>query len=105
MSDAIELTAEKFDATVKKGDWVVDFWASWCGPCKTMGPEFEAAAREMKGKVHFGKVNVEDHFELSDRFNIMSIPTTMFFRNGKMVGAHTGAASKEQILKLVKENF
>ncbi len=76
-----------------------------CGPCKTMGPEFEAAARELKGRVHFGKVNVEDSFELADRFNIMSIPTTMFFREGHMVNAHTGALSKDQILKLVKENF
>ncbi|MEK6825540.1 MAG: thioredoxin domain-containing protein [Nanoarchaeota archaeon] len=76
-----------------------------CGPCKMMAPEFEAAARELKGKVNFGKVNVEDHFELSDKFNIMSIPTTMFFKNGKMVGAHTGALSKDEILKLVKENL
>ena len=105
MSDAIELTTEKFDAAIKKGNWIVDFWASWCGPCKTMAPEFEAAAREMKGKVHFGKVNVEDSFELADKFNIMSIPTTMFFKHGSMVNAHTGALSKDHILKLLKENF
>lgn len=105
MSDAIELTTENFDTSTKKGNWVVDFWASWCGPCKMMAPEFEAAARELKGKMHFGKVNVEDHFELSDKFNIMSIPTTMFFKNGTMVSAHTGAISKDEILKLVNENF
>jgi len=105
MSNVIELTTEKFDSTIKKGDWVVDFWASWCGPCKMMGPEFEAAARELKGKVHFGKVNVEDHFEISDRFNIMSIPTTMFFKEGRMITAHTGALSKAEILHFVEENL
>ncbi len=105
MSDAIELTTQDFDKSIKKGNWVVDFWASWCGPCKMMAPEFEAAARELKGKVHFGKVNVEDHFELSDKFNVMSIPTSMFFKDGKMVFAHSGAMSKDQILKLVQENF
>ncbi|MBM3232597.1 thioredoxin [Candidatus Pacearchaeota archaeon] len=105
MTDTIELTTGTFDSKTKKGHWIIDFWASWCGPCKMMAPEFEAAARELKGKVHFGKVNVEDHFELSDRFNIMSIPTTMFFKDGKMVYAHTGAISKAEILKLVKETF
>ncbi len=100
-----ELTADNFDASIKKGNWVVDFWASWCAPCKLMAPEFEAAARELKGKVHFGKVNVDDNYELAERFQIMAVPSMLFFKNGELVEQTAGALTKEQILKKAKDMF
>ena len=76
----IELTDENFDSKIKEGNWVVDFWASWCGPCRMMEPHFEEAAKEMKGKVNFGKVNVEEAQDLASRFMVMSIPTIIYFK-------------------------
>src|SRR3989338_4469870 len=55
----VVLDSKNFDKMIAKGNWVVDFWASWCGPCKIMAPHFEAAAKELKGKVNFGKVDAE----------------------------------------------
>jgi len=101
----IELNNDDFDSFVAKGNSVVDFWATWCGPCKIMAPHFEAAAKEFKGKVHFAKVNIEESYELADKFHIMSVPTTVFFKNGEIVEMAVGALSKEKIIELVKNSF
>jgi len=100
-----ELTNNNFDDTIKKGNVVVDFWAEWCGPCKMMTPNFEAVAAELSDKVVFGKVNVDNEYELSERFGVMSIPTLIFFKNGEMVNQITGALPKDMLQKKVKEAF
>lgn len=73
---------------------VVDFWAPWCGPCRSFAPIFEDVAEERAGKVRFVKVNTEAEPELGARFNIRSIPTIMVFRDGKMVDMLNGAMPK-----------
>ena len=100
-----ELTIENFDATIQKGKTVVDFWAAWCGPCKMMAPNFDAAAAELSGKVTFGKVDVDAEGDLAERFGVMSIPTIIFFEDGEIVEQFAGARSKEDLLAIVKEVF
>ena len=101
----IELNEKDFDSHIKKGKWIVDFWASWCGPCKMMAPHFDSAAKELKGKVNFAKVNVDENYEISNKFEIMSIPTTILFENGEVVHASVGAMDKGQILEVIDNTF
>ena len=106
MTDNItELNEHDFDAHIKKGRWVVDFWASWCGPCKMMAPHFESAAKDMKGKINFAKVNVDENYEIANKFEIMSIPTVIFFENGEVAHASVGAMNKEQITETIDNTF
>jgi len=99
------ITDKNFDAIVPKGNWIIDFWAEWCGPCKMMAPQFEAAAKDLKGKVNFGKVDVDAEPELAGRFEIMSIPTLLFFKDGEQVNRYSGAMPKEEIELMIKESF
>jgi len=103
----IHLTDANFKKEVLESDLpvLVDFWAAWCGPCKMMTPNFEAVAAELSDKVVFGKVNVDNEYELSERFGVMSIPTLIFFKNGEMVNQITGALPKDMLQKKVKEAF
>jgi len=103
--NTIELNLKNFDKEVKKGKWIVDLWTSWCGPCKVMAPHFEAAAKELKGKVNFAKVNVDENHEIANRFHVMSIPTILFMQDGEVVHAAVGAMNKGQILELVDNSF
>ena len=102
--DITELNEKNFDKFIKEENCVVDFWAEWCGPCKIMEPEFKKAAKEIKN-VKFGKVNVDDNYEIAGRFMVVSIPTTIFFKKGEQVDRFSGAAGLEEIKKKVKDNF
>ncbi len=101
--NTVDLNADSFNDFIKKGIAVVDFWAEWCGPCKIMAPIFAEAAGEMKGKVKFGKVNVDENMELAQRFQVMAIPTTIFFKNGEQVERIVGAVYKEELVGKIKE--
>ncbi len=103
--EIIELTDANFDSHIKKGNWVVDYWAEWCMPCKVMEPHFEATAKKYKGKVNFGKVNVEENQGLSERFQVMSIPTTIFFKEKEQVNRVTGAIDENELKELIDESF
>ncbi len=98
-----ELTSNDFDKFIKDDKTVIDFWAPWCGPCKMMSPIFEEAAKDLKDKAKFAKVNVDENSDLAQRFGVMSIPTIMFFRDGQPVDKAVGVLSKEEVMKRVKE--
>lgn len=77
---------------------VIDFWATWCGPCKMLGPTIEELADELEGKVVVGKVDVDENRDLAGEFGVMSIPTVIFFKDGKEITRLVGVQSKEKLL-------
>lgn len=101
---AIKITAENFEKEVLKSEKPVllDFWAEWCGPCKMIGPVIEEIAEETKEYAKVGKVNVDEERFLSDKFNVMSIPTLILFKDGKVVSTSIGAKPKKEILEMLK---
>ena len=92
----IILTSDNFESEVIASEIpvLVDFWATWCGPCKMLGPVISQIADEYEGKVKVGKVNVDDEEELAMRFGIESIPTVLLFKNGEVVEQSLGFKPK-----------
>ena len=81
----------------------VDFWAPWCGPCRLMGPVIEQLADELDGsKIKIGKCNVDESNEVASKYNIMSIPTFLIFKNGQVVEQMVGALPKPRLLEKLK---
>jgi len=93
----IELTSSNFSAHAHKAQLplVIDFWASWCGPCQSFAPVFTQAARELEPQFRFGKINTEQQQALAAQFNIRSIPTLMLFKQGKVLAQQAGALPKQ----------
>lgn len=81
---------------------LVDFWATWCGPCKMISPIVDQVATEMAGSAKVGKVNVDDSAALANRYGIRSIPTLLFFKNGELADTIVGATSKDNIVAHLK---
>lgn len=98
----IILTKANFEEEVLKSSLpvLVDFWATWCGPCMMLAPTVEEIAKEYAGKVKVGKVNVDEAVELAKKYGIMSIPTLIMFKNGKISDKVIGFVPKEQIVKM-----
>ena len=95
----IELSNENFDKEVKQSDLpiIVDFFATWCGPCQMMGPVFEELSEEMKDKVKFAKVNTENNAQLSQTYAIRSIPCFIVFKGGEEVERIIGGMPKDAL--------
>ena len=97
------LNKENFDKEVLESDKLVlvDFWATWCGPCQMIAPVIEEIAKECSDKVKVGKVNVDDNQELAIKYGVMSIPTLLFFKNGNLVNTVVGFHSKSEIVEIL----
>ena len=99
----IELTAQNFEQEVKNATVpvLVDFWASWCGPCRMLSPLVDQLSEEYAGKAKFGKVNVDEQPQLAMTYRVSAIPTLIAFRNGPPVGSTVGVVPRSEIEKLI----
>lgn len=100
----ITITKENFEQEVLDSTVpvLVDFWATWCGPCMMLAPTIEEIARENEGVIKVGKINVDEEAELASMFGIMSIPTVIAFRQGEAVGTAVGVRPKDALLAMLK---
>lgn len=101
---AIQITESNFEAEVLNSTVpvMIDFWATWCGPCKMILPIVEQVSTELAGSAKIGKVNVDEAPELAKRYNVRNIPTLVFIKNGEEVDRITGATSKDNILSRLR---
>ncbi len=100
----ININDADLDVTVKKYTTVVvDCWAPWCGPCRMVGPMLEELAKEMQGKIAFAKLNVDENQATSMKYQIMSIPTMLIFKNGELVDKLIGALPKEALIQKLNQ--
>ena len=99
----INITSQNFEEEVTKSSVpvLIDFWAPWCGPCKMMAPVVEEIAKEVGETAKVGKVNIDEEPNLASSFGVMSIPTFVVVRGGKVVGQTVGVQCKEDVLKLL----
>jgi thioredoxin len=93
---ALQITDASFEEVVLKSDKpvLVDFWATWCGPCRMLGPVIEEIATEYEGRVVVGKVDVDSNQDYAAKYGVRNIPTVLVFKNGEVVGRQVGVASK-----------
>ncbi|MEW6100720.1 MAG: thioredoxin [Candidatus Omnitrophota bacterium] len=107
MADVQHFTDSTFKKDVLESELpvLVDFWAPWCGPCKMVGPVVEELAKEYKGKFVIGKLNVDENPKTATHYGIMSIPTLIFLKKGKVMEQVVGALSKQEIKRKIEENL
>lgn len=104
--NVLEITDQNFESDVlqSKTPVVIDFWAEWCGPCKTIAPVIDELANEYLGKVKFGKVNVDFNQQTAMKYGIRSIPNLLIFKGGSVVNQIIGSVPKDSIVKLLQES-
>jgi len=102
---SLEITTENFEFEVLKSEIpvLVDFWATWCGPCRMIGPIIEQLSEEFGGKAKVGKINVDEQNALAAQFNVMTIPTLILFKNGEIVEKFIGSRSKSDLENVINK--
>ena len=108
MADTIQiLTDANWDADVMKSQEpvLVDFWADWCAPCKTLMPAVEAVAEQFKGRLRVGKVNVEENEQVPFQYNITTLPTLLIIKGGKVSEQRVGLISRDNLVKLIEPHL
>lgn len=105
--NVIAVTDRSFDDEVLRSEVpvLVDFWATWCGPCRMFGPIFEEVANDYAGKVKMVKVNVDESPDVSQRYHVMSIPTLVLFQAGEVSATHKGMMTQAQLIAFLDENI
>ncbi|MGC6174056.1 thioredoxin [Lacrimispora sp. 38-1] len=100
----LKITKDNFEKEVMQSDKpiLLDFWASWCGPCKMVGPIVEQVAEETADVARVGKINVDEEQELAQAFKVMSIPTLVVMKDGKVVKSTVGVQSKQTLLSMLQ---
>ena len=103
----IELNKENFEKEVNNSPMpvLIDFWASWCGPCKMMSPVIDEIANETQETLKVCKVNVDDELNLAKKYGVSALPTLIYFKNGKVVKDYVGVLDSAELLQASKENF
>ncbi len=106
MSNALAVTDQDFDQEVEKapGLTIVDFWATWCGPCRMIAPVLDQLASDYAGQLKVAKLDVDANIKTSTRFNVRSIPMLLFFKEGKVVDQIVGAVPRQAIEAKVKQH-
>jgi thioredoxin 1 len=106
MSNAVAVTDSTFEQEIEKHDGlaVVDFWATWCGPCRMVAPILDQLATEFSGKAKVAKMDVDANQRTAIRFNVRSIPAILFFKNGKLVDSVIGAVPKARLESKFQEH-
>ncbi|MGM8137827.1 thioredoxin [Enterococcus italicus] len=98
-----ELTNQTFDAAIASGLTLIDFWATWCGPCRMQTPILEELSRELSGNKKIAKVNVDQERDLALKFGIQSIPTILVFQEGRLVDRLVGVRMKDELKQIINE--
>ncbi|HCS30146.1 MAG TPA: thioredoxin [Enterococcus sp.] len=98
-----ELTNQTFDAAIASGLTLIDFWATWCGPCRMQTPILEELSRELSGNKKIAKVNVDQERDLALKFGIQSIPTILVFQEGRLVDRLVGVRMKDELKQIMNE--
>ena len=104
---SIEITSANFEAEIKKSDKpvIVDVFATWCGPCQMMVPIFDELSKELSDKYKFAKINIDEERDLAVKYNVSSIPTFIFIKDGEVIGREMGYMDKETIKSKLKKHF
>lgn len=107
MSDIVDVGVNEFDQEIVQADKpvLVDFWAEWCGPCRSLTPIIEAVNEEYADQIKVAKVNVDNAQELAGQYGVRGIPALLIFKDGEVVDRHVGALSKSELQEFVNKNL